>query len=367
MRDTSASSSGSGAAVAANFAVLGVGTDTSTSVRGPAAANGIVGLRPTTGVISRDGIAPKNLNTDTAGPMARTVRDLAILMNAIAGPDPNDPDGLSIWLFNEYPDRIGLDYTQALRRGALQGARIGVARDYFGGDPQADALAEAAVAKLRELGAVIVDPVHLHPEVVEGYTEIRTISDYRFLPDWEGYLATFGPEVPKTVQEFVDIYENEVMHSALPVGPSVMSLLHRSLVTSPQDAPYIDLIENVYPRQTELKLETFDMHQLDALVFPYETFASPINNPVLTVDDPTFVRSTRPSPATIAGYSSIGFPGIVVPMGFDSNGLPGSLSFFGRPMDDFKLIGYAFDYEQATNHRRPSPRIPPLPGETISY
>lgn len=368
LRDTGASSSGSGAAVAANFAVLGVGTDTSTSVRGPAAANGIVGLRPTTGLISRDGGAPKNLNFDSPGPMARTVTDMAILLNTIAGPDPDDPDNLSMWLFGQYPEAVGRDYTRFLQRGALRGAKIGVARDYFGGDPEIDALAEAAIAKMRELGAEIVDPVYLARPVVEDFAAIRRIADYRFRPDWEAYLATFGPDVPKTVREFVDIYENEVAFSRFPAAESVVDLLKRSLDTSPDDPVYRDLIENILPAHTEMKLATFDNYGVDALVFPYSpTFASPINNPVYAPDDPTFVRSSVLSPATLAGYSSMGFPGIVVPMGFGTVGLPGAISFMGRPMDDGKIIGYAYDYEQATMLRRPSPLVPPLPGEVIGY
>jgi amidase len=368
LRDTGASSSGSGAAVAANFAVLAVGTDTSTSVRGPAASNGIVGLRPTTGLISRAGGAPKNLNFDSPGPMARTVADMAILLNAIAGPDPDDPDNLSLWLFNTYPEAVGRDYTQFLQRGALRGARLGVARDYFGGDPEIDALAEAAIEKMRELGAEIVDPVYLDRPVVEDFQEIRRIADYRFRPDWEAYLATFGPEVPKTVQEFVDLYENEVAHSSLPAADSVINLLKTSLSTSPDDPVYLDLIENVLPAHTAMKLATYENYGVDALVFPYSpTFASPINNPVYTADDPTFVRSSVLSPATVAGYGSMGFPGIVVPMGFGTVGLPGAISFMGRPMDEGRIISYAYDYEQATMHRRPSPLQPPLPGEVISY
>ncbi len=368
LRDTGASSSGSGAAVAANFAVLGVGTDTSTSVRSPAATNGIVGLRPTTGLISRAGIAPKNLNFDSAGPMARTVTDMAILMTAIAGPDPDDPDNLSARVFGEHPEMIGRDYTQFLQRDALRGARIGIARDYFGGDPEMDALAEAAIATMRELGAVIVDPVYLDRSVVEDFTIIRAIADYRFREDWEAYLARFGPEVPKTVQEFLDIYRNEVAASELPPAESVIGLLERSLPVSTRDGAYRTLLQYVLPRLTQLRLEPYEQYQLDALVFPYNpTFASPINSPVYQADDPTFVRSNVLSPATVATYGSEGFPGIVVPMGFSSQGLPGAISFMGRPMDDGKMISYAYAYEQATQHRRPSPLVPPLPGETIRY
>lgn len=353
-RDTGGSSSGSAAAVAANLAVLAIGTDTSTSVRGPAALNGIVGLRPTTGLISRDGIAPKNLNFDTAGPMARTVTDMALLLNGIAGVDPADP------LTLESEGKIAEDYTDFLVSGSLQGARLGIARDFFGGDPEIDALAEEAIAKLAELGAEIIDPVTYDPEYIEFYVRnggpnVRTISDYRFKADWEAYLATLGPEIPKTVEEFVRIYETEVNNSALPVQNSVLNLLKRSLLTSTDDPAYKNLIENVLPKSTELQLALFESYDLDALVFPYQTtFAPPISNVVFSVDDPTFVPSIAPSPATLAGYNSVGFPGIVVPMGFGSQGLPMALSFFGKPYEEGKLISYAYDYEQATKLRAPS-------------
>ena len=195
LRATGGSSSGSGASVSANLAVLAIGSDTSTSVRGPSSFNGIVGLRPTTGLISRDGIAPKNLNFDTAGPMARTVTDMATLLTAIAGPDPADADGLSLQVYDAHPAGSDpLDYTQFLARGSLQGARLGVARDYFGGDPEVDALAEAAIAAMKELGAEIIDPVTFDGSFVD---EVRRIADYRFKDDWETYLATFGARCPQ--------------------------------------------------------------------------------------------------------------------------------------------------------------------------
>ncbi len=366
-RNTGGSSSGSGAAIAANFAVLAIGTDTSTSVRGPAAFNGIVGLRPTTGLISRDGIAPKNLTFDTAGPMARTVTDMALLLNIIAGIDPNDP------LTPDSEDKISDDYTQFLVKGSLQGARLSIARDFFGGNPEIDALAEVVISKLEELGAEIIDPVFFDPEFIDFYvrnggTNIRRIADYRFKEDWEAYLATFGPDIPKTVAEFIEIYETEVNQSPLPVENSVLNLLRRAVATSTDDPAYQNLIENVLPTATEIKLALFDAYDLDALVFPYQSnFASPINNPVYSIDDPTFTSYPGvPNPATLAGYSSVGFPGIVVPMGFGSQGLPMTLSFFGRPYDEGKIIGYAYDYEQATLHRRPSPLLSPLPGETLT-
>ncbi|GAB4384150.1 MAG: hypothetical protein Kow00121_47190 [Elainellaceae cyanobacterium] len=366
-RNTGGSSSGSGAAIASNFATLAIGTDTSTSVRGPASFNGLVGLRPTTGVISRDGIAPKNLTFDTAGPMARTVTDMALLLNEIAGIDPNDP------LTPDSEDKIAEDYTDFLVKGSLKGARLGIARDFFGGDPEIDALAEAAIEKLKELGAEIVDPVVFDPEFIDFFVEndgpnIRRIADYRFKEDWDAYVATFGPEVPKTVEEFIEIYKTEVVNSPLPVQNSVLNLLERAASTSTDDPVYKNLIENVLPTATELKLALFDAYDLDALVFPYQTnFAPPISNPVYSVDDPTFVSSEVPTPDTLAGYSSVGFPGIVVPMGFGSEGLPTTLSFFGRPYEEGKLISYAYDYEQATQLREPPPLLPALEGEEFEY
>jgi amidase len=384
-RQTGGSSSGSGAAIAANFAVLAVGTDTSTSVRGPSAFNGIVGLRPTTGLISRGGIAPKNLTFDTAGPMARTVTDMAIMLSAIAGPDPEDPLSIDIWkeVYKRYRrqltfnpagarGRLGVDYTRFLKKGSLKGARIGVARDYFGGDPVIDALAEEAIAKMKALGAEIVDPVvfdraFINNFVFEGTTYgVRDVADYRFKEDWEAYLATFGPEVPKTVAEFVEFYDTTPL--VFPVENSVLNgLLRESLDHSSDEPLFRYLIETVLPGNTALKMAIFERDDLDALVFPYNaSFAGPISNPLYVISDPTHVGSGgRPSPSTFAGYSSIGFPGIVVPMGFGPQGLPMTISFMGKPYDEGKLIGYAYDYEQATKLRAPSPLVPPLPGEVI--
>jgi amidase len=151
---TGGSSSGSGAAISANFAVLAVGTDTSTSVRGPASYTGIVGMRPTTGLITRAGIAPKNLNFDSAGPMARTVTDLALMMTVLAFPDPKDPKSVEVWGEVDKRDpsaKDGVDFTKALDKDALKGRKLGVLRDLFDGDPEITALAEKAIATMEDL------------------------------------------------------------------------------------------------------------------------------------------------------------------------------------------------------------------------
>lgn len=368
-RHTGGSSSGSGAAIAANFAVLAVGTDTSTSVRGPSAYNGIVGIRPTTGLISRDGIAPKNLNFDSAGPMARTVADAAAMLGVIAGEDGADALNVRVWkeIAARYPVKNGhVDWTQYLDAGALKGRKIGVLRDFFGGDPEIDALAEQALVKMRQLGATTVD-IRLDADfraryVGEGNRELRRLSDYRFRADWEAYLATFkDPRLPKTVAQMVEIYEKEVMASPLPVEESVMRLLKTSLTTSTDAPEYCEFIDKRMPQATQDKLALFSRHGVDALVFPYfSAFAPPIRNPVHAADDPTFVKSELPQPATLAGYSSVGFPSVVVPMGFGAQGLPMDLGFLGKPYEEGLLIGLAYAYEQATKWRRPSPLLPPL-------
>ena len=380
-RNTGGSSAGSGASIAANLAVVAVGTDTSTSVRAPSAFNGLAGLRPTTGLISRDGIAPKNLLFDTAGPMARTVTDMAILLSAIAGPDPNDPLGFNKRVYENHPlykgggpeTRFsnvngaprGIDYTQFLRKGSLKGARIGVARDYWGGDPEIVALGEAAIAKMKALGATIVEGIKV--ETTQYTSNIREIADYRFREDWEAYLATLGPTVPKTVAKFLKIYDTVVARSPLPLEPNIHRLLANSLTKTSADPAYQNLVNKTLPDNTKSKLAIFDGQRLDALVFPYSaTFAAPISNPAYKVDDPTWKTFPRPAnPSSFAPYSSVGFPMIVVPMGFGTQGLPMSIALMAKPYEEGKLVGYAYDYEQATMHRRPSPLVPPLPGESI--
>jgi len=371
-RHTGGSSSGSGCAIAANFAVLAVGTDTSTSVRGPSSYNGIVGFRPTTGLISRDGIAPKNLNYDTSGPMARTVTDMAQMLSIMAGPDAADPISLQVW--DEVKRRHAgqlhahgarIDYTAFLKADALRGVRLGVVRDFFGGDPEIDALANAAVKQMQSLGATIVeiklDATFLDALLNAGGRSMRKIGDYRFKADWEKYLSTLGPNVPKTVAEFVRIYETEVMKSPLPVEDSVMNLLKTSLTTSTDDPAYKELIEKTLPAATQMKLKLFEQYNVEALVFPYfSSFAPPISNPAYKLDDPTYVDSKQPQPAILSGYSSVGFPCIVVPMGFGSQGLPMDIAIFGKPYEEAKLIGFGYAYEQASKLRRPSPLVPPL-------
>jgi amidase len=366
-RDTGGSSSGSAAAIAANFAVLAVGTDTSTSVRGPAAYNGIVGLRPTTGLVSRRGIAPKNLEFDSAGPMARRVADVAHMLSVMAVADPGDPMNAQTWseVSTRYDVVDGhIDYATFLDAAALSGTRIGVVRDLFGGDADIDTMATEALEQLSALGATLVD-VHLDDAFTsrylgDGQLEIRRIGDYRFREDWEAYLATL-PDAPQTVAEFVETYRTVVDESALPARENTMRLLTTSLTTSTSDPAYRRLVEETLPQATTDKLALFEQADVDVLVFPYLTaFASVISNPVYELEDPSYVASETPVPATLAGYSSVGFPCIVVPMGIGTQGLPMALAFLGKPYDEGLLLGYAYAYEQASRKRVPPPLLPAL-------
>ena len=366
-RDTGGSSSGSAAAIASNFAVLAVGTDTSTSVRGPSAFNGIVGLRPTTGLVSRAGIAPKDLEFDTAGPMARTVTDVARMLDVLAVQDPEDPLSRTVWdeFARHYAVKDGrIQFSQYLDADALRGKRVGVLRDFFGGDPEIVAMAEAALKQLEALGATLVD-IRLDADFMarytgEGETRIRRTADSRFQRDWEHYATTLKG-TPATVAEYIDLYENKVNKSALPTTEGTLRLLKASLKTSTEDAAYKQLVSDTLPKATADKLAVFEKHGVDVLVFPYETsFARVISNPVYKLEDSSYVDSDVESPATLAGYNSTGFPGVVVPMGYGTQGLPMALGFMGKPYDDGLLLGYAYAYEQASRKRKPSPLLPPL-------
>jgi Asp-tRNA(Asn)/Glu-tRNA(Gln) amidotransferase A subunit family amidase len=308
--------------------------------------------------------------------MARNVTDIALMMNVLAFPDPKDAKSVQVWGEVEKINpaaKNGVDFTKALDRDALRGRKLGVLRDLFEGDPEINALAEKAIATIKGLGATMVDikldAAFIEAHLKSGIRKMRALSDYRFRQDWEQYLATFrNPKVPKTVAEFVKIYETEIAPSPLPVEDSVMTLLKTSLKTSTDAPEYKDFIDNLMPRATAEKIAVFENHGVDALIFPYvPTFAQPIKNPVYTIDDPAFVNSDAPVPATMSGYSSVGFPSIVVPMGFGSQGLPMTITFFGKPYDEMKIIGFAYAYEQASKMRKLSALVPPLKGETINY
>ena len=351
-RNPSGSSGGSGAAIAANFAVLATGTDTSGSIRAPAAVNGIVGIKPTQGLVSRDGIIPLTLSFDSAGPMARTVTDAAIALGIMAGVDPNDYGTL------ESEGKAYQDYTQFLDKNALKGARIGVAIDFRGGNPEVDALTEAAIAKLRELGAT-VEVVDFSAKLENLWPLMEKVTAAEFEPQIENYLQTLQPPFPDSLEEMLSLsLSNQLANSDRALNPGRVrgfeeSLKHRGLA----DIEYLYIIHFEFPQVRQEILSAMNAKNLDAIIFPTMTCPA---SPIYTIDDPTY-KCAVDDPYTPGYLGNVsGFPGISVPMGFTKQGLPVGLTFFGRPYSEPNLLGFAYAYEQATQFRQSPKTTPPL-------
>lgn len=367
-RDASGSSSGSAAAIAANFGVIGTGTDTAGSIRGPASFTGLVGIKPTLGLTSRDGIIPLALSVDVGGPMARTVTDAAIALGVMAGDDPSDPATLDGQSFE--------DYTQFLDPNALQGARIGVSRDFLGGNPEVDRIVEDALATMTEVGATVVD-ADFPQSVIDAAnygTFLDPIVQSEFLPQIEAYLQTLDDEYPETLAELIDAsLDPELVNSETPVNPNRIAVYQDSLETGGLSNPeYLETIAQISGLRAEI-LSVLAADDLDAIVYP--TVACP-PSPITTadgsaIDDPTYfcdLDNIAGDPYR-AGYLAnvTGFPDITVPAGFTEQELPIGLSFFGPAYSEPTLVGLGYSFEQATQVRRPPATTPPLPGEEFEF
>lgn len=339
-RSPCGSSSGSGVAVAANLAPVAVGTETDGSVVCPAAINGIVGIKPTIGLVSRRGIIPIAASQDIAGPMARTVEDAALLLTVMAGVDPEDAASEGV-----VPDA---DYTAYLDAGALAGARIGVIRGGLTGYHTAtDRVFEAAVEDLREAGAVVVDSLTLPHLGAYGDAEFAILI-HEFKNDLNLYLAEQGETVPvKTMADVIAFNDREATHSMPYFGQELFLM---SQATAGLEAPeYRSAKETA--RLAGVGIDSIlALHDLDALVAPTTSPAWSID-PV--VGDHYLGASS--SAAAVAGY-----PHITVPMGFIHE-LPVGISFFGAAFSEPTLLGIAYGYEQATRHRRPPRFLPSVP------
>ncbi len=346
------SSGGTGAGIAAVFGQFGLGTDTAASVRGPAAAAGVFGLKTTHGLVSRDGVVPLALSFDTVGPIARSAHDLAVALGVMAGIDPDDDST------RKGAGRAEADYTAHLRRGALAGARIGVARDFFGRDAGVDAVVEGAIARLRGLGAVIVDDVRIPPPVLALRGPLyNTIRSAEFKAQVADYLADTGPAYPKTIHELAARAGDPATGYRSP-GRAV-GLRH-------QAATALDLDDPVYRAAVAHGLAyvhsavegVFAEHRLHALLYP----TSPA--PVARID-------AAPSGGGVAGASPLnlanltGFPDIVVPAGM-SDGLPVTFSLLGRAFTEGRLLGFAHDFELATRALRLPVHTPPLASDRLA-
>jgi len=351
-RSPSGSSGGTGVAMAAGYAQCGLGTDTGGSVRGPSTANGVVGLKPTHGLVSRDGVIPLALSFDMVGPMARHVYDLAVMLGAMAGVDPADS------ATRKGEGHALADYTQGLDPNALRGARIGVARDFLGQDEEVDWVIEASLAAMRKAGATIVDL-----RFPKWFVDVRgawyvAIRWREFRDQIPGYLATLGPRYPKTLEQLVERSMETVSPTTdggMP-NPPRWSLMQREEKSgSVSDPEYRALHEHAIPLLRSLVDGMMEANRLDAIVYP--------TNPTRPglVDVPR--QDSGPDPVSIANIT--GFPDLIVPAGFTSGRLPVGLSFLGPAWSEAKLLALGYAFEQQTKARRAPMLTPPLPGEAI--
>lgn len=329
------SSSGTAGAIAANYAVVGIGTETDGSIVCPAATVGLVGIKPTVGLVSRSGIIPISATQDTAGPMTRTVADAARLLSAITGIDPRDPATASGRGYAE------ADYTLFLDRGALEGKRLGVTRAHFTGYNDAtDLVFEEALGVLSGLGAIVIDPADI-PHAGEYDAQEYQVLLYEFKAGLNAYLAALGSDAPvRSLEDVIAFNERErarvlphfgqeILLEAQAKGPLSTPAYRRALATCRRLSRTLG-IDAVMAR-----------HRLDALVAPTGNPAWPID----LVNGDHFTGSVT-TPAAVAGY-----PHVTVPAG-QVRGLPVGLSFFGKAWSEGPLIAMAYAYEQATMYRR---------------
>jgi amidase len=334
-RNPCGSSSGTGAAIAANLATIGVGTETDGSIVCPSGANGLVGIKPTVGLISRTGVIPISHTQDSAGPMARTVADAALLLGAMAGVDRADAA-------TKPAPAHAQDYTKALDAHALRGARIGVARkQYFGYSAAADGVIEKAIADLKAAGAVIVDPADIPTGSKLDRCE-NEVLQYEFKSDLDKYLATRGPASPvHSLADLIAFNEREKAREMPFFGQELFLQAQKKgpLSSTPYRTALVKCRVLAREQGIDLVLRT---HRLDALI-------APTGSPAWTTDliNGDHFSGASSTPAAVAGY-----PSITVPSG-DAFGLPVGLSFIGTAWSEPRLIALAYAYEQATKHRRP--------------
>jgi amidase len=340
-RNPCGSSSGSAAAVSANFGALAVGTETDGSIVCPASACGIVGLKPTVGLVSRAGIIPISHTQDTAGPLCRTVADAAALLSALASEDPRDPATAAAARHREP------DYTKFLDSTGLRGARIGVAREkFFGYSDGVDRMAEAAIEVFRREGAIVVDPADIPHAGTYDDAELAVLL-FELKADLNAYLATLGPSAPvRTLADVIAFNEREKAREMPFFG---QELFLQAEAKGPLSTPaYRKALTTCARLARSQGLDAaMDKHRLDAIV-------APTGNPAWPTDPVNGDHFTGGSstPAAVAGY-----PSISVPMG-QVSGLPVNLSFIGRAWSEPTLIRLAFAFEQLTLHRK-APRFLP--------
>ncbi len=338
-RNTSGSSSGSAAAVTANLCTVAVGTETDGSIVSPSSINGIVGIKPTVGLVSRTGIIPISHSQDTAGPMARTVRDAAMLLGALAGFDGEDR------ATEESRGKAPADYTGHLDAKGLKGARIGVVRKYFGFLDKVDVVINRALEVLKAQGAVLVDPADI--ETIGKFDDTENlVLLYELKADLNAYLARLGPGAPvHTLKEIIE-YNERNKNREMPYFAQEM------FIKAEAKGP---LTEKEYQDALEADRRLARKEGIDAVMdkFNLDALAAPTGGPAWVtdlIDGDHFIGGSS-SAAAVAGY-----PSVTVPAGLVF-GLPVGISFFGRAWSESTLIRLAYAYEQATRNRR-GPKFP---------
>jgi len=332
-RNPCGSSSGSGAATAANLCAVSIGTETDGSIVCPSNACGLVGLKPTVGFVPGNGIIPISHSQDTAGPMTRTASDAAIVLSAIGSRGRNN---------------AFIDYTKDFDLNGLKGARLGVLRSEFGFNPKVDKVLEAALEDLKRLGAELVDPVTLPTDREIGRNEL-TVLLYELKADLNAYLAALGPGAPvKSLKEVIEFNEKNAEREMPWFGQDLF--LEAEKKGPLTDKAYRDALKKNLRATRDKGIDaTMKKHRLDAIL-------APTGGPAWTTDwaNGDHFGGGSSSPAAIAGY-----PNITVPAGF-VHGLPVGLSFFGRAWSEPVLLRLAYAFEQKTKHRKPPKFLPTL-------
>lgn len=331
-RNPCGSSSGSGAAVSGNLCVVAVGTETDGSIVCPSSANGIVGIKPTLGLISRAGIIPISHSQDTSGPMARTVRDAAILLGALAGSDPRDPATA------DADAKLQKDYTQFLDPNGLKGARIGVARKYFGFSDAVDALMNRMIDEMKSAGAEIVDPADLESFGKFDDTELLVLM-YELKADLNAYLASRPDAQVHTLADVIAFNEKNKEKEMPYFGQDLFLKAQEKGPLS--DKEYVAALAANHKLSREGGIDgVMDKFHLDAIV-------APTGGPAWLTDlvDGDHSGGGSSNAAAVAGY-----PNINVPAGFIF-GLPVGISFFGRAWSEPALLKVAYGFEQLVKAR----------------
>jgi amidase len=339
-RNPCGSSAGSGAATAANLCAGSIGTETDGSIVCPSSTNGIVGIKPTVGLLSRTGIIPISHTQDTPGPMCRTVRDAATMLGALTGIDAEDH------ATDDSREKSYTDYTQFLKADGLRGARIGVVRRNFGFHEGVDKVMEEALQAMKKEGAILVDPAVIETAGKFGATEF-TVLLYELKADLNAYLARLGPNTPmNTLQDLIDFNEHNREKEMPFFGQDTFLKAQEKGPLTTQE--YLDATKNNFQLARKEGIDaTMDKDKLDALV-------APSGGPAWIIDhvNGDYFGGGSSGAAAVAGY-----PNVTVPAGFVS-GLPVGVSFFGRAWSEPLLIRLAYAFEQVTKVRK-APRFLP--------